>query len=380
MVLKTIRKPAALCALATVAALARPTVAATLRVAAYNIEADTSGEGTSTQYGFIATALEDVGSESTYDGSHALDIVGLEETVDNSNTSAISIATDLNTYYGSSIYAAASSGTEEGSDATAKGQLTDGNGPNSLIYNQTTLTLLGSVGVGTPEGSGNGEYRQVMRYEFQPVGGTAAQDFYVYVEHAKSGSGSTSSSGNSAYRAGEATIVANNIASLPSGSSYLVMGDMNIDGTNESVPSGVTSLYQQYINAGMIDPLNASDSTETYGSHSTVSDTLFTESVQGHDEFYYRDDYQFNSANIYNGTSAALDYVAGSEHAFGNNGSVTAGGNYSTVSTSPYASTLVNSSDHLPIVADYTIVPVPEPASLALFAGAVALLSRRRPI
>ena len=139
---RVIRKPAALCALAAAAALAHPAAAATLRVAAYNIEADTSGEGTTSQYGFIANSLEDAGSESTYDGSHNLDIIGLEETADNSNSSATTITSDLNQHYGSSIYVAAPSGTENGSDASFNGQLTDGNGPNSLLYNQTTLTLL----------------------------------------------------------------------------------------------------------------------------------------------------------------------------------------------------------------------------------------------
>ena len=53
-------------------------------------------------------------------------------------------------------------GTQNGSNGS-------GNGPNAMVYNTNTLQLVASVGVGTPGGSGNGEYRQVMRYEFAPA-------------------------------------------------------------------------------------------------------------------------------------------------------------------------------------------------------------------
>ena len=112
-----------------------------------------------------------------------MDIFGLEETTSNSTTVA-PIVSNLNSYYsGAAVYAQSPYQATE-----AGGDLADGNGPNALVYNTSTLKLLASVGVGTPEGSTNGEYRQVVRYEFQPVGDTGSTGiFYVYVSHMKSG-------------------------------------------------------------------------------------------------------------------------------------------------------------------------------------------------
>lgn len=84
---------------------------------------------------------------------------------------------------------------------------------------------------------------------------------------------------------------------------------------------------------------------------------------------------------MYNGSSSALTYVAGTEHAFGNNGSVTTGGNFNLSSSSPYKAELYAATDHLPIVSDYDFVSTPEPTTLlttGLAALAVLLPGRRR--
>src|SRR5260370_22041765 len=96
--------------------------------------------------------------------------------------------------------------------ATSSGGISSGGGPNALVYNTTTFQLLASVPVDPPGGtsqlgSTSGEYREVMRYEFAPAGVTpsAANEFYVYVSHYKSGTGSL----NESYRNGEAQIIRN---------------------------------------------------------------------------------------------------------------------------------------------------------------------------
>ena len=100
----------------------------------------------------------------------------------------------LNTYYNApGMYAMSPyQATESGGDPT------DGNGPNALVYNTTTVQLLASVPVDPPGGtsqlgSSSGEYREVMRYEFAPAGvtPTAANEFYIYVSHYKSGTTSS---------------------------------------------------------------------------------------------------------------------------------------------------------------------------------------------
>ncbi len=327
--------------------------AQTIRVVAYNIEADVNGN-TAPNSG-LYTVLEAIGENYVGGAAHPLDVLALEETT--SNTAPVApIVTALNGYYGAGTYAMSSlQGTENGNDPST------GNGPNALVYNAKTLTLLASAGVGTPAGSTNGEYRQVMRYELMPVGGAAGTQFYVYVSHMKSSASGTTAAVQKA-RGQEAAIIVANIKTLPANGGVLVMGDFNLDGSTEVAYQTLTAsgTYQ------LIDPLNASnDYNETWDTSTYL--TFLTESSTGLD---YRDDIQFMSAAVYNGTSTAgLRYVPGSFNIFGNNGSVALGKsvdqtsntalNGLTGSITPVAarSALTTASDHLPVVADYIVVP-----------------------
>ena len=191
--------------------------ASTIRIVTYNMEADISGYSTP-RPGFYQV-LEGVGEEQVQGNVRPIDILVLQETTSNSTTVA-PIVTNLNTYYnGTAVYA------QSAYQATQSGGNTDGNGPNALVYNTSTLNLVASVGVGTPEGSSNGEYRQVVRYEFQPVGDTGSTGiFYIYVSHMKSGTGST----NATDRGEEAAIIrADEAANLPASASVLYTGDLN---------------------------------------------------------------------------------------------------------------------------------------------------------
>ena len=91
----------------------------------------------------------------------------------------------------------------------------------ALIYNTTTVSLVlqngaQAVGVpGTPSSSG-GALRQVIRYEFEPVNGPAAANFYIYVSHMKSSS-SGSTSTDQGDRNTEAQLITADIATLPAG-------------------------------------------------------------------------------------------------------------------------------------------------------------------
>ena len=97
--------------------------------------------------------------------------------------------------------------------------------------------------------------------------------------------------------------------------------------------------------------------------------------------------------NVFDGTQAlGLEYIPGTEHVFGNNGSVGVDGNASSgsntalddlepnppISAATLLADLTTASDHLPVVADYTFAPaasVPEPDSRALVGmGGLALL------
>jgi endonuclease/exonuclease/phosphatase family metal-dependent hydrolase len=314
--------------------------ASTLRIVSYNIEADING--VTTPRSGLYQVLEGIGEEVVQGNARPIDILGLQETTSNATT-VEPIVTNLNSYYnGAAVYAQSPyQGTQSGSNSF-------GNGPNALVYNTSTLNLLASVGVGTPGGSSNGEYRQVVRYEFQPVGDSGSTGiFYVYVSHMKSGTGST----NAMFRGEEATIIRNDEAALPANSSAIYMGDLN-----SSPPEAEFTTFTAAGQGQAGDPVNFSTSIQYWSDSST--------------NLRFRDDYELPTENILGGTGA-INYISGSFHVFGNNGTIPANGTVNSSSNTALNSDLVQDggtfipaatlysdlstgSDHLPAVADYS--------------------------
>lgn len=396
------RKCGGVSALIVVPVLGIPAVALaqtqTVRVAAYNIEDDI--DGATTPLPGLYQVLEGVGEEDVANDVQPLDIIALEETT--SNTTTVSpIVSALNSYYSgtttntytgaSSVHPVYAMSTYQGT--SSGGDVADGNGPNALIYNTSALNLIASVGVGTPTGSlgsgGNGEYRQVVRYEFQPLVDTGTNGiFYLYVVHAKSlASGSLSS--DQADQKAEATIIRNDEATLPSSARVLYMGDWNVNGSTDPSMVEMSSTGQ----GQAVDALNPTNAAQTWETNATYQG-IMSESAT---DLRYRDDLQLMTTNVYNGTAGGLEYVTGSDHSFGNNGTTAEGHSVndgtdtalnsdlyqdgsSFITASQLYSYLTTASDHLPVVADYTIA-VPEPASLGIFmfaGGALLTRPRRR--
>ena len=198
-----------------------------------------------------------------------------------------------------------------------------------------------------------------MRYGLQPYNGTANTQFYVYVSHMKSSASGTTAAVQAA-RAKEAALIVADLKTLPANGGVLVVGDFNLDGSTEAAYQTLTApgTYQ------LLDPLNpALDYTQTWNTAAYLS--ILSDAT---DSLDYRDDIQFMSAAVYRGTNpAGLRYVAGSEVAFGNNGSVALhkavdaatntalNGLQGPVTPAAARTALVNASDHLPVVADYTV-------------------------
>jgi endonuclease/exonuclease/phosphatase family metal-dependent hydrolase len=351
-----------------------------IRVVSYNTQGDVSSPTPSGVIPYLATVLEGIGQQKYVGDNLQLlpDVIGLQETTSNS-VSVAPLVNALNTYYNASIYNYSSY------QATQSGGNTSGNGPNALIYNQQVLSVVASVGVGNPAGSGNGEYRQVARYEMQPIANTGTSNgiFYVYVCHAKSLS-SGSQSTDQTYQQEEAAIIRNDEATLPSNSSVIYLGDWNINASTD--PSMVTMTASGQGQA--IDALNPTNSSENWAKNSAYT-SLLTDSDA---VLQYRDDIQFMTSNVYGDATGALDYIAGSAHAFGNNGSIAEGGNINSTSNTALndmigalsASEVLSAmngslgSDHLPVVADYQVTVVPEPGSASILILASAMLLRRR--
>ncbi len=250
--------------------------------------------------------------------------------------------------------------TEEG------GIITNGNGPNALVYNTNTVQLLASVPVdppgGTSElGSASGEYREVMRYLFAPAGvtPTTTNEFYVYVSHYKA----KQLVSDEVLRQGEAAIIRTNSATLPSNARILYVGDYNVSSNTEPA---FQTIVAPGINQGF-DPLNPTNFTPEQWD---LNSMLNLKSEEGY-ELHWRFDIQMMTSNVYYGLPGGLTYVPGTYHIFGNNGTVpylasvndgsnTALNNDLTTNVTGITATqlylyLTTASDHLPCVADYTI-------------------------
>ena len=348
-----------------------------LRIVTYNLGADINGI-TAPQPGLIAPpgdpnnyaaggVLEGIGEELLNGNAQPIDILALQETT--SNPATVSpIANALNAFYGgprlftNSTYQA----TESGNFAAS------GNGPNAIVFNTRTVQLLASVPVDPPGGtsqlgSTSGEYREVMRYQFAPAGvaTNGANTFYIYVSHFKSGTGTT----NEGYRNGEAQIIRNNAATLSATARILYVGDFNTGVAAEA-------MYVTLTTAGSnpaLDPVNPTGNTNlVWDSNSVLEVKTFSPTA-----IHYRDDYQMMTTNVYFGTAGGLKFISGTYHVFGNNGSiaylgnVTAAGNTALsnklatngpvfIAAAQLFLDLTNASDHLPVVADFTI-PLPAP-------------------
>lgn len=366
----------------------------TIRIVTYNIEADING-ATNALPGLIAPwtnandvavggSLEGIGEETVgKDPARPLDVLALEETTANLITVS-PICNGLNTFYNSpgmytnSTYQA----TEEGGD------MADGNGPNAVVYNTRTLQLLASQPVDPPGGEANlgspdGEYREVMRYEFAPAGVAAASSnvFYVYVSHYKSGTTGTDAND----RTGEAAIIRTNEAiDLPSTARVIYVGDYNVDTSGEAGYQTILALKSPNgIQQGQgIDPLNATNNPNINWETDTTNTAILLMLTEHSYDLEYRDDLQLMTANVYYGTPGGFAFVPGTYHTFGNNGTTPYYGSVATGPDTALNNDLVtngpvfinayslyqdqaNASDHLPVVADYT-VPIPAP----IFAGA----------
>jgi hypothetical protein len=275
------------------------------------------------------------------------------------------------------------------------GDVADGNGPNALVYNTKTLQLLAAVPVDPPGGtsylgSSSGEYREVMRYELAPAGmtPTATNEFYVYVSHYKSSSSGIEAT-NQLYRNEEAVIIRNDEANnLPATARVLYVGDYNITTSGEaSYQTILSNTAPNGIQQGQgVDPLNPSGATSfDWSANSNLS--MKTDSSTS---LHYRDDLQVMTTNVYYGVAGGLALVPGTYHVFGNNGttpykgSVNSGSNTALnsdlasgapISAAQLYLDLTDASDHLPVVADYTIpisVPAPVLQSVTGTGGTVA--------
>jgi autotransporter-associated beta strand protein len=329
-------------ALGVLVGAASPVMAATtLRIGEYNIDCSDQGNNNAVSGASagIPEVIQAMGQHHLGTNAQPVDVMMLTELLDTNNNSITSstlpaLVNSLNSIYGAGTYA-----YDTTPDPTSGG--TQFNGPSGLIYNTKTVQVIGAQAL--PYGS---YPRAPMRYELAPVGAGSSADFYVYVSHMKSGT----SSSDVNERAAEGAAIRANEATLPASASVLYTGDYNTN-PPEAVFTTMTAAGQ----GQAFDPVNFSTASK-YLSESTSS-------------LKYRDDYEMMTSNVLNDTGP-VDYVSGSFQVFGNNGTTPVNGATNLLSNTslndlPNATAILNDlmqpygSDHMPVVADYSIATGP---------------------
>jgi hypothetical protein len=300
----------------------------------------------------LGTVLQAIGNDSVNGIARPIDVLSLQEQTTPSSTTQ-QILNVLNGIYGAGTYAR----------ANLSGQ-TMGAGMPGLIYNTQTVSLITD---GNPDLDGNtfpddgivvngvsssGAARSTLRYRLRPVGYTSTADFYVYSSHFKSDTSDQSR------RLVEAQQIRDNADALGQGAHVLYTGDFNLYTSSESA-------YAEFLSAGdgqAFDPINRPGSWSNGASFKDIHTQAPATTQQypgqitgGMDD---RFDFQLASGEMLD--DEGLSYIAGTYRAFGNdgthdlNGSITTGDN-----TARYPASLRNAledtTDHLPVVADYQL-------------------------
>lgn len=369
---------------------------AAIRVATWNVASDVdrnndnslnAADGTYAVPNIVA-GIQAMAARNLAGNAQPIDVLSLQELYDSGASPSVtltSIVNSLNTIYGAGTYAYDTNVGDNTGFAT-------GNGPNGLVYNTKTIKLLSTQQIGVA--SSSGAARTPMRYQLQATGYTGANTFYVYGQHAKALGGTS----NLDRRTIEADSVRSNADALTSGSHVIYTGDFNYTGGSSETayqdmlaPAG-TALASG-VTAGSVgrafDPL-----TTTFTTSNSAYAKYYTESSDG---ITARFDLQMITANtLSTDSSAGLKLIPNTYTAFGNSYYTTAGvyssvlssgstiltaANYNTALTGytqAMLQNLLDSSDHLPVLADYTIA-VPEPGVLMLAGvGVWGLMTRRR--
>jgi hypothetical protein len=366
--LTTTMRMALACALGAALAGGAAPAAAQLRIVTYNTgtgQADNPATGQTARPG-ISTILAAIGAEvfgSSAERQFAkpIDVLLLQEQYTMAITTQ-SFVNVLNSIYGPGVYAR---GNLNGATSDPSAEA----GRPGLVYNTQTVQLLEETAfgnVGTSDGTGGPpaqQPRSTMRYKLKPVGYDDSAIFYAYNSHYKSDTGTA----NNNRRLAEAQAIRTNSDALGQGAHAIYAGDYNIQ-----TSSGTA--YQHLLSAGngqALDPVNRpgswhdNDSFRDLFTQAPATVSQYSgQTLGGLDD---RFDFQLVTGEMLDDLGMA--YIAGSYHAFGNNGSVACCNGAITASsalTSEVRTALMQSSDHLPVIADYAL-----PAKLGVQVAAV---------
>ena len=288
----------------------------------------------------MATVLQAISEDASRGFSRQIDVLSLQEQTAQSSQAIVDL---LNGIHGPGTY-----------DRGIVAGVTSGAGRPGLIYNTQTVSLIDEVAFGTVDTSA--QARQTLRYQLRPVGYDSSADFFVYSNHYKASTGSR----NQARRQVEAAALRADADALGEGTHAIYSGDFNIRSSSEAS-------YQTLLASGpgqAFDPVDApgnwNDSSQFKWVHTQAPAVNPSGLVGGgvDDRF----DFQLVTGEFLDGEG--LDYLSGSYHTFGNNGTHQLNGAISTgTGAAPNVLAALEAvSDHLPVVADYQV-----PASMYAF-------------
>jgi len=317
--------------------------AAELRVVTYNTTTDV-------RLG-LDVVLEAIGDEVVGGISRPIDVLAVQEQ-SSAATDTADIVGILNGIYGPGTY-----------DYAMLNGGTSGAGRPGLVFNTTTIELLDQTSFGTV--STSTQARQTLRYLLRPIGyDDGSVDFYLYNNHYKASTGSA----NQNRRLIEAQLLRDDLDILGDGVHAILAGDFNIRTSSEP-------MYQELLSPGdgqAFDPIDTPGSWNANGNFKLVHSQSPLSGQSGgligggvDDRF----DFQLVTGELLNGVG--FDYIPGSYHVFGNNGThVCCNSGISTGSgaSASILAALESASDHLPVVADYQLPDLP-PAIAGDFNG-----------
>ena len=186
--------------------------------------------------------------------------------------------------------------------------ISTGDSDSAMFYRSSKVDFMGLSNI-------TGDPRQTQRYDFRlkgyAAGSTANPEISYYSSHLKSGS----SADDQARRLTETTNIRNDAASLPTGRSFLIGGDFNIQGSGQAA-------YQKLIDTSVsggrfFDPINSSTNSSggnvTWNNNSTYR-FIHTQDPYGSGGMDDRLDFLLTGGSLRDGKG--LEYIGSSTAAY----------------------------------------------------------------
>ena len=225
-----------------------------------------------------------------------------------------------------------------------------------FIYNTQTVDLI------TATSLISGLTHNSRRAQFRPIGGSVADEFFIYAIHLKAGS----SNSDELRREDEAQLIRANANTLPSSRNIIYAGDLNMKGSFEPAYSVFRATGS---NSTAFDSLNAPfgfQPNADWVSNLALQPFHSQAPLNMNDRF----DLLFLNERFFD--DAGIELVVGSTTALGNNGSHTM--NSAVISgngADGFADELLAFSDHLPVFSDFKFGQTPPASSQPFSANSI---------